>query len=232
MSYYVYVWFRPWNGQPCYVGKGKNKRCYEFKRSHNRHLKHIVNKAGGELPCVIVRDGLEEQEAYIIEMALIAAIGRGKEGPLVNTTDGGRGINGMKFSKALRKHLSELKHILYSDETKRRNVSRGTKAALANPEVRKRISEAQKKRFAEQGPTRGTTGMKFSNRKKTKKVRPPVSDETRKKLSEWQIGRKMSVKARKNMSAARIRYLDKHPEFTKQLSEAGKMGAAKRWNTK
>lgn len=96
MRAYVYVLFRP-DGTPCYVGKGRGDRWTHHERrpkvrGHNPHLARIIAKAGGELPKVKVRVGLTDIEAFAIEVALIAAIGRGKNGPLVNLTDGGDGL--------------------------------------------------------------------------------------------------------------------------------------------
>jgi hypothetical protein len=98
-KYYIYVAFRPWDGSPCYVGKGQRDRWrVHLRKSHNSHLQRIIAKAGGEIPIVIIRSNLTEPEAFEIEIALIAAIGRGKNGPLVNQTDGGEGVSGRKVS--------------------------------------------------------------------------------------------------------------------------------------
>lgn len=102
-SFYVYVLFRPWDGSPFYVGKGRGNRWMEHaagrKNTRNRRLLRIFNKAKKldlDVPRVKVRDGLTEPEAFAIESALIAAIGRRDRvgGPLANLTDGGEGASG------------------------------------------------------------------------------------------------------------------------------------------
>lgn len=113
--FYVYVLFRPWDGSPFYVGKGRGNRWMEHaagrKNTRNRHLLSIFNKAqklGLEVPRVKVRDDLTEQEAFAIESALIAAIGRRDRvgGPLANLTDGGEGASGNILSAESRAKIS------------------------------------------------------------------------------------------------------------------------------
>lgn|ERR1039458_1620726 len=96
--FYVYVIFRP-NGIPCYVGKGKGNRWMgDTARSrYNPHFAAIIKKAkmdNQELTRIKVRENLTEDDAFQIEVALIAAIGRRKNGGcLVNMTDGGEGLS-------------------------------------------------------------------------------------------------------------------------------------------
>jgi hypothetical protein len=105
--YYVYVIFRP-NGEPCYVGKGKRFRWTQHaKGSHNLHLRRIYEAANGDLPIVKVRENLTDAEACKVEIALILAIGRGKNGPLVNFTDGGNGVSGHIQSEETRQKKRE-----------------------------------------------------------------------------------------------------------------------------
>lgn len=93
-DFFIYVFFRP-DGTPCYVGKGRGKRWIKHaRRSTNPHLASIIALAGEELPAVRIRTGLREAEAFEIERAFIAAIGREPNGPLVNATDGGEGAIG------------------------------------------------------------------------------------------------------------------------------------------
>jgi hypothetical protein len=105
--YYVYLWFRP-SGAPCYVGKGKKDRWLDFSRPYNRRLARIIAAAGGELPAVILREGLSEKEAHATEILFIAAIGRGKNGPLVNMTDGGEGFSGGSHTAQTRSRMSAM----------------------------------------------------------------------------------------------------------------------------
>ncbi len=97
--YYNYVLFRPWNGIPCYVGKGRHERWrdhFQYGRHPNRHMARIFDKAarlGLEVICAVINGGLTEQQAYDTEIALIAAIGRSDmgTGPLANRSGGGSG---------------------------------------------------------------------------------------------------------------------------------------------
>ena len=108
--YYIYVAFRPRDGSPCYVGKGQGKRWrMHLRKSHNPWLRRIVAKANGDIPIVVIRSGLTEAEAFEIEIALIKAIGRKKDGgPLVNMTDGGEGISGYRMRPEVIERVSRI----------------------------------------------------------------------------------------------------------------------------
>lgn len=100
--FFVYMFYRPWDMTPCYVGKGSGNRIGQHfadgDNHHNPHLANIMKKAGGKLPYVILHDHLDEGTAFEFEIATIASIGRkAKGGPLVNMTDGGEGISGHRF---------------------------------------------------------------------------------------------------------------------------------------
>lgn len=123
--FYVYIFFRPWDGSPCYVGKGRGKRWCYFRGRKNPELSKIISEAGGELPSVKIRDGLTADEALSIEAAFIEAIGRAPNGPLVNLTAGGQaGTSGFRFKN--------------SDETRRKKSIAATGRNFP-PEVREKI---------------------------------------------------------------------------------------------
>lgn len=113
--FYVYAFFRPWNGEPFYIGKGKGRRIDRHERSskshRNKHFRSIFSKAarlGLIVPRAIIRDGLKEKEAFELEVALIQIIGRrANGGPLVNLTDGGEGVSGYQVTASDRKKISE-----------------------------------------------------------------------------------------------------------------------------
>src|ERR1035437_8032610 len=102
-AFYVYIYFRPDTGTPCYVGKGRGKRW--LKSRSNAHLCNLIAKFG-TAPCVKIRSGLSEAEAFATEIALIKAIGRGQHGPLFNLTDGGDGASGAKRTDETRAKMS------------------------------------------------------------------------------------------------------------------------------
>ncbi len=161
--FYVYVAFRPWDGSPCYVGKGKGRRWQKFSpadRRNNRHLLRIVAKArrlGLDFPVIKVRENLTEDEAFQTERAFIAAIGRGKNGPLVNLTDGGDGPVGQKMSAKARKLIGKKSKEMWSQNRER--IIAAQNEGRASPEYRAQRSAISKRvasdpaRRAEQSKT-------------------------------------------------------------------------------
>ena len=151
--FYVYLLSRPWNGEPCYVGKGKGKRRMKHaamgEAHDNKHLANIFAKAarhGLQVDCIVLRDGLCEQEAFQTEIDLIAALGRRdlKTGPLVNKTDGGEGASNPSAAdrakkSAIRKIISPL---IWSDPSFRIKHAAAVKAAWADPEYKVKHSAA------------------------------------------------------------------------------------------
>jgi len=124
LKYYVYVIFLP-TGEPCYVGKGSGARWKNSSRVHNRRLS-VAFKIYGDLPVVKVRNGLSEADAFEVESALISAVGRGKNGPLFNMTNGGDGASGA---------VRTAEH--------RAAIGAATRGCKRSPETRARISAAQ-----------------------------------------------------------------------------------------
>ncbi len=89
-GFYVYLYLRD-DGTPYYVGKGKDGRAWN--RS-GRVVKPPVN----EDRIQIVQHQLTEQQAFDLEIELVAEYGRLDEGTgiLRNGTDGGEGSSGHK----------------------------------------------------------------------------------------------------------------------------------------
>lgn len=95
-EHYVYALFRP-DGMPFYVGMGQGDRIdhHLHRRSRGRShreslIRHIVARAG-DLPRAKIRTDLTACEAGEIERALVGALGRFPDGPLLNQLPGGEG---------------------------------------------------------------------------------------------------------------------------------------------
>ncbi len=87
----VYVIF-DLKGRPRYIGKGSGSRPFAHARqTHNLRLQQLYRRTADELPICVIREGLTDAEAFEIEIALIAAVGRCDlgEGPLYNLAEGG-----------------------------------------------------------------------------------------------------------------------------------------------
>lgn len=101
--------------EPFYIGKGKDGRVEaHFQPSQLKANTHKANKIRkilkktGDLPLyVIKKQHLTELEAFDLERKLIYIIGRGKDGPLTNGTDGGDGTAGKYVTRASRKQTSQ-----------------------------------------------------------------------------------------------------------------------------
>lgn len=152
--FYVYVLFRPWDGSPCYIGKGKGKRWREHAISgakhKNRHLANIFKKSGGKLPAVKIREGLTELEAFEAECALIAALGRQIDGgPLVNLTDGGEGVVGMAHSEETKARLGKKSKEAWADPQGRARTIARQNEGRASAEYRAKRSAISKAMWAD-----------------------------------------------------------------------------------
>jgi len=83
--FYVYLHRKKSNNDVFYVGKGFDKRAWK-KTSRSEYWKRIENKHGRIVE--IVKDGLQENEAFELEKEVIAFYGRKN---LCNLNDGGYG---------------------------------------------------------------------------------------------------------------------------------------------
>lgn len=115
--FYVYVHFTIDDGSIFYVGKGRGERYKSYKKRSD----WWVNKARkhGVYPEVLWMFN-NEVCALSMEVALIKFIGKNL---LVNITDGGDGVSGMKKSEAQKLHLSEMKKKLWRDPEYRKEQS-------------------------------------------------------------------------------------------------------------
>jgi hypothetical protein len=137
--FYVYVLFRL-DGSPCYIGKGAGRRwliheaeAYGAKHRNKRLAKIITDAAPKRLPKIKLQENLTNAEACAVEVALIAAIGRGYRGPLVNMTDGGEGTVGRPVSADARRRIG-----------KGGEKRKGRKTGPQSPERRLAISRAKR----------------------------------------------------------------------------------------
>lgn len=215
IRFYVYVVFRP-NGTPCYVGKGKGNRWRDHLRgSHNQHLRRIVSAAGGDVPIIVVRSGLQEPVAFDVERALIKAIGRGRSGPLVNLTDGGDGMAGHQFSIESRMKMSRsATGKVQSAETVAKRVAKIT-GRKRSPAVIEKLRQVN-------------LGRKRSEETKSK-MRRPKTEAHRAKLRLAKLGYKQSLE-HIEASAATRRGKPRPPEVLEKvrLGLLGKKHTAER----
>ena len=102
MDFYSYLWLRE-DGTPYYAGKGTGKRAF-VRGSH--HLRPPTDRAR-----ILIFPQASEAAALIVEIALIALIGRKDQGTggLRNFTDGGDGVTGLRHTSAARLRMSRAK---------------------------------------------------------------------------------------------------------------------------
>jgi hypothetical protein len=77
---YVYVYIDPRNGEPFYIGKGKGNRLFTHlqDKSDVEKVAHIaeIRRSGQEPRIEILRYGLTDSEAHLVEAASIDLIGK------------------------------------------------------------------------------------------------------------------------------------------------------------
>lgn len=219
-KFYVYALFRP-NGIVCYIGKGSGKRWQRHEElGTNPHLAAIIKKAGGSIPRIKVRENLLEDAAFEIERALIKAVGReANGGPLVNLTDGGDGVSGLKHSAETRRTVGKLSANMWRDPRKRDEIIAAQNAARATAEYRE-----NRKRISQRIMTEEVRARISATKKKqyeTTDLRDKISAATRAVVS--------NPDTRARTKAAQIKR-HKDPVEREKLAEAGRRGAAVRWH--
>lgn len=216
-AFYVYEHIRRDTGAVFYVGKGRGSR-HCSKRDRNQYWHNVVNKAGGFDFRVIFEDQSEE----LILLAEIEKINqlRTLGVALVNLTDGGEGIAGLKHSEESKQAMSK---------------NRKGKSHKHTPESIEKIRQAN-------------TGVVFSEERKRKISQKAIgrkmlehvkenlrllmksfkhSEETKEHLRQVNLGRKHTPEALAKMSAWQV---DRPKLICPHCNRASSAGNASRWH--
>lgn len=145
MNNYVVYRHLKLNGEIFYIGMGDPKRPYN-RSGRSVYWHNIVNKHGRIVE--ILAENLSCEEAYILEIKLVAFYGRRdlNKGTLVNLTDGGEGSNKSKRSEEA-KEKTRITRSLWSEERKKEvseKLSKAHKGKKLSEEHRLKLSEINK----------------------------------------------------------------------------------------
>lgn len=197
--FYVYVHKRLSSGIPFYVGKGHGSRCHSSD-SRNPHWHNIVAKDGGH-NVEIVASGMDEELSLLAEVELIDKFRRSGV-KLVNMTEGGDGVVGLRHSLETRARLAELSRgnknstgrpvsaetraklsainrIAMADSARRARTTEATRRAMQDPKVRAKVARGNANRI--------------------------ISPETRAKMSEARKGRPSPKKGQRLSDVTRAK---------------------------
>lgn len=152
---------------------------------------------------------LDADKAYEIEQEFIKEKNT-KDPNGYNMTHGGKGVSGLKFSEeTLLLWSKAAKGTTRSPET-RAKISESQKGKKVSEETRRKSSETRKHRFATDPEFRARAREGFAKAGETRRGKPhprPTgvfshSEETRAKMSAWQVGKVMSQETKDRIGRA------------------------------
>jgi hypothetical protein len=201
-NFYVYAYLHE-DGTPYYIGKGKGRRAYLNGRIPPKPLHDERIK--------IIKDNLEESEAFDLEKLLISQYGRKDLGTgiLQNRTEGGEGVSGrIATPEAIQKRVLKNTGKKRTDEQKVRmslaQINRKEKTeeeklqySIKMSNAKKGVSLGPKTDFHKENLSKSLLGKYkgVAKSEETKqKMRKPKSEAHRKAISE---GRKAKFAAKR-----------------------------------
>jgi len=203
--FYVYEHWRPDKGVCFYVGKGKGRRAWDFKRMRNPHYRSIVSKLasmGMSVDVRIVISSVSCETALAVEKDRIAFYGIDN---LSNMTLGGDGLSNPSPELRLKISLSQKKRFENIDE--RKKLSASFKGRVTSEETKKKLSAANKgRRLSDETCEKIRAAAKAREIPRhvreaqrlavTGRKRKPFTEETLRKMSEAAKTREASKRAR------------------------------------
>ena len=223
---YVYVLFRA-DGTPFYVGKGRKDRWGDHERDarlglgprlHRLNIIREMFRAGFmDIPKVKIAEGLTHRESLSREIAIIAAIGRYPDGPLVNQTPGGDGYRDQPAEERAKTAARNRARIWtpemrakaaeasrgkkQSPEAKAKRIATRRESGWWSPEQRIKMSADLSARL--RGKPKSPEHIAKVAAAKRGKPLPPISAEHKAAIGSAHRGKVNSPEVRARMSAAR-----------------------------
>ncbi len=208
-DFYVYVLLDPrkpgkfvygplkFDHEPFYVGKGKGNRDRSHFRTGDlkadskarrnmyriRKIRRIL--ASGLTPKIKrIKTNTVERVAFKLECKAIKLIGRGRQGPLVNMTDGGEGTSGYKWSDAHKKRIRKFWKNWHASLTDEERYERGQMFSRLNVQMWKHMSESKRRAWGQaisEAAARRTPEEREAIRKKFRAVQLNMSEEAKRR---------------------------------------------------
>ena len=234
--FFVYAHYRTDSpdSDPFYIGKGKNTRDLSKKR--NRFWTNIANKHGFVVKKL--KENLTEQEAWDLEISLIAQYGKliDNTGCLANITSGGEGASGTIHTTETKAKWSSAKkgktweEIYGVEQAAVIREKRKARKRIHSDETRHKMSEAKQ---GEKNPmySKTITGEHSQKLSQAKIGKPSNSkgkiydQETRQHYKEAAIIREADPAKRQKISTS-LKGIKRSEETKRKMSEAAKLREA------